>query len=113
MHRCDAIWRCTTRQKLLYFLYSCAEVAELADAHDSGSCGRKSVEVQVLSSASRNVNELQNLSTTAIPHPNPAPGKCCVQPGCSSFFEFQRDMAVNVEGNGHRTVAKHRLDGLG
>src|SRR5262249_22111096 len=41
-----------TRQKLLYLLYSCAEVAELADAHDSGSCGRKPVEVQVLSSAS-------------------------------------------------------------
>ena len=28
-----------------------AEVAELADAHDSGSCGRQPVEVQVLSSA--------------------------------------------------------------
>jgi hypothetical protein len=32
-------------------LSSRAEVAELADAHDSGSCVRKDVEVRVLSSA--------------------------------------------------------------
>ena len=31
-----------------------AEVAELVDAHDSGSCVRKDVEVRVLSSAFRN-----------------------------------------------------------
>ena len=30
-----------------------ADVAELADAHDSGSCARNGVEVQVLSSAPR------------------------------------------------------------
>jgi hypothetical protein len=30
----------------------CAEVAELADAQASGACGRKVVEVQILSSAS-------------------------------------------------------------
>ena len=33
-------------KKIIY-----AEVAELVDAHDSGSCARKGVEVQVLSSA--------------------------------------------------------------
>jgi hypothetical protein len=51
MLREDEIWRCTTAQKLLYFLLSLAEVAELVDAHDSGSCARKCVEVRVLSSA--------------------------------------------------------------
>ncbi len=35
----------------LYLAHSFAEVAELADAHDSGSCVRKDVEVRVLSSA--------------------------------------------------------------
>src|SRR5262249_6137741 len=64
--RYDAIWRCTTRQKLLYFLYSCAEVAEVADAHDSGSCGGNPVEVQVLSSASRQIKHLPK--RTQNPH---------------------------------------------
>jgi hypothetical protein len=40
---------------LIYFLFlpvaSSAEVAELADAQASGACGRKVVEVRVLSSA--------------------------------------------------------------
>jgi hypothetical protein len=36
-----------------------AEVAELVDAHDSGSCARKGVEVRVLSSALSTFNELR------------------------------------------------------
>jgi hypothetical protein len=35
------------------FAFDRADVAELVDAHGSGPCGRKSVEVQVLSSAFR------------------------------------------------------------
>ena len=35
-----------------------AEVAELVDAHDSGSCGGHLVEVRVLSSALSNINGL-------------------------------------------------------
>jgi hypothetical protein len=38
-----------------------AEVAELADAHDSGSCGRQPVEVQVLSSALKKINTLEEI----------------------------------------------------
>ena len=45
-----------------------AEVAELVDAHDSGSCGGHLVEVRVLSSALSTFNELQSLGITAIPH---------------------------------------------
>ena len=33
-----------------------ADVAELADAHDSGSCAGNGVEVQVLSSAPNKIN---------------------------------------------------------
>ncbi len=46
------LWQC---QRVHYnsgcSITTYADVAELADAHDSGSCTRKGVEVQVLSSA--------------------------------------------------------------
>ena len=45
-----------------------ADVAELADAHDSGSCTRKGVEVQVLSSApNASINLKAVLSRAAFP----------------------------------------------
>ena len=44
--------------KASIFSLTFAEVAELVDAHDSGSCTRKGVEVRVLSSALRNFNGL-------------------------------------------------------
>ena len=40
--------------KASIFSLTFAEVAELVDAHDSGSCGGSLVEVRVLSSALRN-----------------------------------------------------------
>jgi hypothetical protein len=46
-------------------------VAELVDAHDSGSCGGHLVEVRVLSSALSTFNELQSLGITAIPRLSP------------------------------------------
>ena len=51
----DRVNPAATRQRtnpLRYNDFPCyAEVAELADAQDLGSCGREAVEVQILSSA--------------------------------------------------------------
>ena len=44
--------------KVSIFSLTLAEVAELVDAHDSGSCGGHLVEVRVLSSALSDFNEL-------------------------------------------------------
>jgi hypothetical protein len=71
-----------------------AEVAELVDAHDSGSCGGYLVEVRVLSSALSTFNELQSLGITAIPHlisplqqPRLLPSwEGCMQLRCSFFL---------------------------
>ena len=43
-----------------------AEVAELVDAHDSGSCGGHLVEVRVLSSAYYKIKELEDFPLFSI-----------------------------------------------
>ena len=51
----------------MYAQRSLAEVAELVDAHDSGSCGSNPVEVQVLSSAPRK-KEREPMTSTCRNH---------------------------------------------
>ena len=83
--------------KASIFSLAFAEVAELVDAHDSGSCGGHLVEVRVLSSALSTFNEIQSLGITAIPHLVPPRQQArllpswegCMQLRCSSFFEFE------------------------
>src|SRR5207302_9968276 len=52
--------------KASIFSLTFAEVAELVDAHDSGSCGGHLVEVRVLSSASYKINNLENFLSLPI-----------------------------------------------
>ena len=57
---------------------------------------------------------LDNATTSPIHPPGLLPAcERRIQPGCGSFFEFQRNVTVDVQRNGYATMPQHRLYCLG
>ena len=72
-----------------------ADVAELADAHDSGSCARKGVEVQLLSSALCIIDHFQVSTTILQSHRSTLSFACAI--GVIESFARSHDCLASGE----------------